>query len=333
MRVKVFMNSAGTNAEREILRQMHDGIKLKVEPTDASEFQQWRKINSEIGRGSGVGFAYSEKYTSCDVAVMLGSWKPQRENIHHIVRSDIASKSSCFICIETPLLGRKVSHPNTYHRVGINGFLNRAAWFGEERDYPNDRLRKLGIGFKGWKQNRGDKIIVALQLPGDASLRHNDIVEWCKDTVCQLRSKTDRPIEIRTHPAISEKGMSGYDQLIRYFAFSSYKNISFVDGKTISWQNHINNAYCVVSYTSGLSIDAVIQGIPVIACDEGNFAYNVCEHQIRNIENLKMAKEDDVQQWLCNLAYCQWAPHEMQSGECWDHLKSGVEQIINLEKS
>lgn len=323
------MNSAGNNAERDILRQMHDGIKLKVEPADPADFKDWRKINSEMGRGSGVGFAYSERYIGCDVAVMLGSWKRSRDNIHHIIRNDIAANSKCFIVIETPILNRKVIFDNTYHRVGINGFLNRAAWFGEEQDYPADRLGKIGVKYEGWKKKRGDKIVVALQLPGDASLRNNDINDWCKDVVKQIRLFTDRPIEIRTHPAISDKGMTGYDQLVRHFAFSSYKDITFVDGKTISWRKQINTAHCVVAYTSGLSIDAIVEGIPVIACDEGNFAYNVSDRNVGNIENPKMMSEDDIHQWLCNLAYCQWSPKEMETGECWSHLASGVEKILN----
>lgn len=328
MKVKIFMNSAGTNREREVLRMMYNGIKEILIPKDNKVLKEWKRINKEIGRGAGVEYDYGERYSGCDVAVMLGSWKPERSNIHHIVRASIVEKSKSFICIETPLLGRKVHKDNEYFRVGINGFLNRDAIFGEQIDRSADRLNKIGIKYNGWKRDCGDKIVVALQLAGDASLRHNDINEWCWDTVNTLRLYTNRPIEIRTHPAMSEKGWGNHEELFRRFLFESVPNVSFVNGKDVSWETQIKNAYCVVAYSSGLSIDAVISGIPVIACDEGNFAWNVAERKLANIESLNLEKEENVQQWLQNLAYCQWTPGEMETGECWSHLSSSIEHVL-----
>jgi hypothetical protein len=325
MKVKVFMMTAGHNHEREILRAMHDGIKVKAENKQENNFMsRISKRNSK----DGVDYSYDEKYTKCNVAVMFGSWKPDRSNIHHIIRTSIVEHSNCFICIETPLLGRKVFQPNKHQRVGINGFLNCAATFGEDIDYPNDRLAALGINYNGWNKSNGNKIVIALQLGGDASLRNNDINQWCKDTVHTLRQYTDRPIEIRTHPGVSEKGWSNHEELFRYFLFGNYKNISFVNGREVPWEDQILDAYCIVAYTSGLSIDAVVRGIPVIACDEGNFAWNIAERKLSNIENLNLAADNHVQQWLSNLAYCQWTPEEMESGRCWDHLKSSIDRIL-----
>jgi len=334
MKVKVFMNSAGHNHEREILRMMHNGITDMLVPTDKKQLKEWKKINKEIGYGSGVEYDYGERYSKCELAVMLGSWKPERSSIHHVVRTSIVKNAKSFICIETPLLGRQVFKSNKYQRVGINGFLNRDAVFGEEIDYPNDRLVNLGINYKGWKRNSGDKIIVALQLSGDASLRHNDINQWCWDTVHTLRKYTDRPIEIRTHPGVSEKGWGNHDELFKNFCFNtSLKEISFVNGREVTWQEQIKNTYCLVAYTSGLTIDAVVEGIPVIACDEGNFAWNVGERKLSNIENLQLEKEENVQQWLQNLSYCQWTPEEMENGRCWNHLKTSIDRVLkNAEK-
>ena len=328
MRVKVFMNTAGHNHERDILRMMHDGIHDRIVPKDKVKLKEWKRMNKEQGKSVGVGYAYEEKFSSCDLAVMFGSWKPERSNTHHITRTSIVESAPAFLCIETPLLGRKVFQPNKHQRVGINGFLNRDAIWGVERDYPDDRLRALGIDFNGWNRNKGNKIVIALQLAGDASLRNNDINQWCRDTVNTLREHTDRPIEIRTHPGISAKGWGNHEELFREFLFKGYRDVSFVNGREVPWEDQIMNAYCVVAYTSGLTIDAVVQGIPVIACDEGNFAWNVGERKLKNIENLNLAPPEGVQQWLQNLAYCQWTPEEMESGQCWDHLKSSVEDLL-----
>jgi len=74
------------------------------------------------------------------------------------------------------------------------------------------------------------------------------------------------------------------------FCLVIIKNISFVNGREVPWEKQILDAYCVITYTSGLAIDAIVRGIPVIACDEGNFAWNVAERKLRNIESLNLAK-------------------------------------------
>lgn len=327
MRIKVFMNTAGHNHERDILRMMHDGIEDRIVPKDKESFLEWRRINKLTGRRNGVEYSYSEAFTQCDLAIMFGSWKP-RDHLHHTLRTSIVKSGTPFVCLETPLLGRKVFKPNKHQRVGVNGFLNRDAHFIEDKNYPKDRLEDLDIQYKGWHLNAGNKIIIAMQLAGDASLRHNDISQWCMDTVKTLREHTDRPIEIRTHPGMSNKGWGNYEELFKHFLFNDIKNINFVNGRDTPWEDHLKNAYCVVAYTSGLSIDAIVNGIPVIACDEGNFAWNIGERKLKNIEKLNIAREEDVQQWLQNLAYCQWTPEEMESGKCYDHLKPIIDKVI-----
>ena len=47
MKVKVFMNSAGHNHEREILRMMHNGITDILVPTDKKQFKEWKQINKD----------------------------------------------------------------------------------------------------------------------------------------------------------------------------------------------------------------------------------------------------------------------------------------------
>lgn len=328
MKVKIFMNSAGHNSEREVLRAMHDGITKILIPSDKEEFKALRKFNKEQGKTLSVSYDYGDLVSPCDLAVMLGSWKPDRSNKHHVLRTSIVESGIPFICIETPLLARKVFQPNEYYRVGVNGFLNKDAYFGPDKDYSADRLRLLGYMYNGWARDRGDKIVIAMQLAGDASLRNNDINEWCWDTIKTLRKYTDRPIEVRTHPGVSDKGWGNHEGLFKQIVFSDYKNIKFVNGREVPWEQHITDAYCVVSYTSGLSIDAIFSGIPVIACDEGNFAWNISERKIKNIENLLVPDENIVRQWLNNLAWCQWTVEEMEEGTCFKHLRSGIENLI-----
>lgn len=333
MRVEVYMQSTFHEREREVLRCMYNGIKKDLWPENFEEnAKAIAHMNRKKGFGSGVELTYNERARKYDLAVMFGSWKPERGNLHHKVRSAIAENDNPFLCIETQLLGRKVGVESEYHRVGINGFLNEAAIFGIEKDYDNVRFKSLELPYNGWKQSRGDKIVIALQLPGDASLRSMDINNWCIWILQQLQNLTDRPIEIRTHPGLSSKGIDAHLPIYQYLAFNNIKSVEFVNGADIPWEEQILDAHCIVAFTSGLSIDAVLNGIPVIACDPGNFAWSISSNDINEIENPLLKNENNVQEWLNTLAYCQWSKEEMANGKAWAHLKPAVLKLIKQNK-
>jgi hypothetical protein len=163
-------------------------------------------------------------------------------------------------------------------------------------------------------------------------MRGVDITKWAIETVGKIRAVSNRPIEIRTHPGASAKGISTYSELYEYLAFENHKKVHCVNGRDIPWEDHILDAHCVVVYSSGLAIDAILNGIPVIAHDSGNFAYPICDCKADQVENPKMADEDIVKNWLNTLAYAQWSPSEMESGEAWQHIKPCVYEYLEFIK-
>ena len=335
MKVNVYAQSTFYDHERDVLKAIYNGIK-KIEIPDSDPLVQKtvKHFNKTQGKGFGVNYIYDERCKGKeDLAVFIGSWKPNRKNLHHQVRTEIANSNTNFLCIETPLLGRRMFQRNAQYRIGINGFLAGDAIFTDEIDYPGIRLRKQNIVYEGWKKQRGDKIIVALQLNGDASLRGMDINHWCISTINKIRTQTDRPIEIRMHPGVSDKGIDDHLPLYKYLAFENPKDVKLVSGRDLPWEDHILDAHCVVAYTSGLSVDAVLNGIPVIAVDMGNFTYNISSNSLCDIENPLMLDETKIQQWLYNLSFCQWSVEEMEDGTAWRHLKPLVEKIISEEKN
>lgn len=333
MKINVYAQSTMHDKEREILKAIHEGISsIETPHPDNDNIQRSIKhFNKSKGRGYGVHYVYDEKCKGKeDLAVMLGSWKP-RKSIHHEVRNSIVHSDVNFLCIETPLLGRKVFQPNQQWRIGINGFLAGDAIFTEEKNYSGVRLRAQNIVYEGWKKSRGDKVIITLQLSGDASLRGANINHWCINQINELRKHTDRPIEIRLHPGVSDKGIDDHIDLYKYLAFENPKDVKLVAGRDLPWEDHILDAHCIVAYSSGISVDAVLNGIPVIACDPGNFAYNISSNHVEAIEKPKMELEETVQQWLHNLSYCQWSVEEMRNGTAWHHLKPLVEELLEEE--
>jgi hypothetical protein len=313
MLVKIFLETAGDFEEREILTKFYNGI---VKSAD---------------KNTQVALELYNSYTPCDVGIILGSWKPRDKN-HHNIRNDVVENAPNIVVIETPLLGRVVNQKNKQHRIGINGFLNHGGVFNYGK-HKDSRIKKLGIEWKGWRHNPEGHILLMLQLPGDASLRGINLYEWVDYAIKKIRSVTNRPIVIRTHPAHGIKNSDEFHNLVSSVALSgSSSNISFSLGRNKSFADDISGAFCSVAYTSGSSIDSVFNGVTAIAVDPGNFAWDISTNYLNEIENIKLASDDDVNQWLNNLSYSQWSPLEMHNGTAWRHLVPLINQINKNQK-
>jgi len=309
MLTKVFLQSAGNFEEKEILMRFYEGIK-KI------EMNSHRNMFDEYTR-TGVFLDSNYHYTDCDVAIMMGSWK-NRERDHHATRNSIVENSKCFLVIETPLLNRKVFQPSEQHRVGMNGFLNNQGKF-HQGSLNTDRFNKLNITWPGWQNNPTGHILLLLQLPGDASLRGTSTYDWALNSALRLRKHTDKKIVVRTHPHHKPKES---DEWYKFYTELSMNvpNVSFSMGKDKSIIDDLKNAYCTVSFTSGSSIDSIVAGIPTLATDPGNFAFDISSRCISEINNLRLAAEHEIRQWLYGLSYSQWSVDEMENGDVWRHF-------------
>lgn len=311
MKVKIFLETAGNFEERELLFKFYDGAKLA-----GSRFD----VKLDIG----------STYSPCDVAVIMGSWKP-RDKAHHVVRNSVVAAASCFVAIETALLGRKVLEPNTHYRIGVNGFLNNAGKFFVN-NCPADRLHNLDIAWPDWQNFGRNNILLLLQLPGDASLRGTNVYEWAQWAVREIRKHSDKPIRVRTHPAHNPKAGDEFHDFVFDLAMNGDSGVSFSCGKTISLKQELEAAYCTVAFSSGSSIDSVLAGVPAITCDPGNFAFDISSHYIEDVKHPMQVDVATVQQWLANLAYSQWTAEEMKNSAAWRHLVPVIESIPQMPK-
>lgn len=299
-RVGIFLDSANDDRFRKLLFNMHWGI-------------------TECNGDAFV--TYGSDMTGTDVAVIFGSWKDRPANWHKC-KNTIVSSGKPFVVIETPLIGRGPVTDilqDSWYRIGVNGFLaDTGRFFRQNKNYSADRWNKikhqLGVELKPWRDSQeGNYIVVALQLPGDASLRGIDITKWAAETVQTLRSYTSRPIIVRT------------PQLDREFDKENILNITRIEGVSLvrgtreNLFTMIDNAYATVTYSSGFGVDSVIRGIPTIAMDPGNFAYSLGNNKLSQINNL--VRSSDREQWLYNLSWAQWSQEEIKSGEAWNHIR------------
>ena len=332
MHIKIFMASANNMQERELLTNFAAGVEswISMNQTDQENFDHIVRIgrwaNMEINRDY-LTYEHTEGYKECDIAVIFGSWK-LREKGTHQTRTSVATNARRFVCIETPLLNRVTDQENNYWRIGVNGYLNQDAHWPElSVAYAKSRLKSLDVTWNGWNYNPDGHIVVALQLPGDASLRGADINDWAFRTILEIRKQTDRFVVVRNHPLSSQRAFADHEELARKLLLAGVQNIKFSDGAEVSWTDDLKDAYCTVTYTSGLAIDSIVAGIPTIACDSGNFAWGISSHSAKEINKIKKANGEQVRAWLQHLVGCQWSTQEMSDGTAWRHLLPVIESI------
>ena len=261
------------------------------------------------------------EYEDCDVAVFFGSWKNMNAP-HHVIKNKIVSRAKNFIVLETPLIGRgKVEEAmkDSWYRIGLNGFL------ADQGDFNNLncdslRWRKIqemeGIVLAPWTRNMSGPILLALQLPGDASLRGADISKWAYETILDIRTITDRPIIVRT-PQLERSFDNPYMEKIR----KPMTNVVFQKGTYENLIPTLQKSYCSVTYSSGLAIDSLIHGCPAIVCNSASFAWESCSNKPRAIGFFEYPDRDKL---FSKLSYAQWHVSEIQEGLPWKHLKNRV---------
>lgn len=296
MDVKIFIDSANHDRFREMLTKFASGVSATSD-----------NVSIEYGL-----------YSKCDVAVIFGSWK-ERPDLHHVVKQSVVQQADNYVVLETPLVGRgPVSDvmQDDWYRMGLNGFLADTGNFNNVlRDGKRwEKVqRELGVELKPWHAD-GDYILVALQLPGDASLRGLDISMWLYQTVHEIRKHTDRPILIRT-PQVPR----AYNSELFFKLNEEIKDLTWQQGSKDNLNETLDNAWCSVTYSSGLGIDSVMRGTRAYAMDTGSFVHSLGYTDLSTIEDKKLFQ--DRTQWLNDLCYAQWNVDEMMKGEAWNHIK------------
>jgi len=221
-----------------------------------------------------------------------------------------------------------------HYRFSWNSFLWNESNFGPMGN-PPDRWLKLkkerNIQIRPWKNKRGDYILVILQHVIDTSLvrmieHYGSYYNWFHDCLTQIRRYTDLPIVVRPHP---KHGMykEFFDAYLIPEAFDLFPNVYWSSNQGSEGLNggkflekDLHDAHAVVGWTSNALTEAACYGIPVYPMSAGAMVTPVCPHPFSEINKVK--DWPDRQQWLNDLAYCQWTYDEIKDGTAWNHIKN-----------
>ena len=298
----MFLNTCVNLYQRNILVDLQKNLLKKGKKWDLYDKDDYKECQNAIVFGS------TKKHTSKLWKIQNKSQrlKNEIERTHNTLTTD-----KKLIVFETPILGRKITDEHTHYRVGLDHFLPKLADFKWQADDKRYQVLKkqIDLNLKPWREKHKSKnVLILCQNPSDASLLGLDIKQWVMATVKHLMKVTKRKIVIRNHP-LAKASITEMFELMY--------NIKQVEISENSLEKDLASAHCAVSYTSGASIDAMMNGIPVITPSPYNFVYGISSHDLENVENPILG---DRLSLLYKLSYTQWSVEEIIEGKPLKHL-------------
>ena len=146
--------------------------------------------------------------------------------------------------------------------------------------------------FKPKKKIKGSKILIA--PPTSKVFKHYDykVSKWISETVEKIKKFTDKEIIVRQKPRSRQVRI--------------YKD-KFLD------QLKKDDVHCVVTFSSIVSIEAILNGYPVITLGPNAASY-LSESKIENIDNPYFPDDDKIKEHILYLSACQFEKGDFSSG-------------------
>lgn len=165
----------------------------------------------------------------------------------------------------------------------------------------HERAKRLDVKMEEWKKS-GAHILLFPPTEVFAALHRFTPEQWVDDTTQKLRKYTDREVRIRLKPGSTWKGK--------------------IVQKGASLREDLEGAHCSVTYNSKAAMEGMLWGFPTFVTTR-NICSALAKHDLRDIEN--PIREGDRDQWLAAIAANQWTLDEIRSGQCFQELKSDLD--------
>lgn len=229
----------------------------------------------------------------------VACWYAYEKNMPKVM-DDYLSANKPVVFIDLGYWGRaRKSRIWGYHKVAVNG--RHPGNYLMERNLPAHRFRMFGLKIRPWRQNGNHILLAGMSGRAAQSIGYRP-EEWESKAVKELKKYTDRTIIYRPKPTWVGSGH------LKGTTRNTHPSLDSV----------LADCHAVVTHHSNVAIDGLIQGIPAFAFDGA--ATHVTLQDLSRIENPIMPANRE--QWLTNLAWCQFNITEMFNGLMWRHLKS-----------
>ena len=196
-------------------------------------------------------------------------------------------------------------HRNKTWKLGING-INRDADFALDDYMPDDRLTKLGLIAQSWKHT-GEYVLICGQHGYSEQWRTMpEMNTYYKKTIKDIRSISDKPIVIRSHPRFREGLHWQFDK-----EWFSKNNVTFNTPKHIQetydsfdLEHMLKHSQFTVSHSSNAGIVSILNGVPSVV-SEHSLAYEVGSKMTTPLAM------PDRNNWMKRISYVEWFADEI----------------------
>jgi hypothetical protein len=186
-----------------------------------------------------------------------------------------------------------------YHKISVNA--RHPTDYFQRRRHDASRAKALGVVPQPWR--RGQHILLAGMGDKGARAEGFEPEAWERKAIEVLREFTQRPIIYRPKP--------------------SWKRARPLPGvgfspRTEEVETVLRNCHAVVTHHSNVAVDGIVAGVPAFAW--AGVATRMGSQDLAHIEN--PPRPEGREQWIADIAWCQWSIAEMAEGLPWRHLKS-----------
>ncbi len=192
-----------------------------------------------------------------------------------------------------------------HHKISVNS-RHTTAYF-QRVAHPRNRieaLRHTPIRPQPWRQpTLSDPVLLAGMGDKAAAAEGMTPGTWERRAIKKLRRYTEREIIYRPKP--------------------SWKGAEQIPGALYSGPDEpltplLRRCHAVVTHHSNVAVDGLVEGVPAFTVKGVAMPLGLTDTAW--IEQPYTGGDRD--QWLADVAYCQWSVPEMRAGTPWLHLKS-----------
>lgn len=184
--------------------------------------------------------------------------------------------------------------------LGWNGLNGRAVW-NKPADGGERFEKNFGHLLKPWCANPYGNALIVGQVPGDAALAGNDLGPWYQNAAAAMFRRGLDPV-FRPHPVAVSRGQVS-------------NVLSDRRCKAETLDEALSAAAVVVTWNSNTGCDAIMAGVPVIACDEGSMSWPLAAHGL----DAGIITPDRAE-WCRAMSWRQWRLDEIANGTALEHV-------------
>ncbi len=246
---------------------VHDGLSA----------MEWRAATHIRQKLEGQGFVVATHWWQlfgASLVIFFGTAKLRRSR-PHLFKLLLSRFFPGFLVLESPVIGRvtqELTHQEPLFRVGVGGFFadygfDYALTHHDEattlpRFFGAD-YRALEVGFNG----KGC-VGIAMQIPGDASIKGVDQIAGIHTIIAQIRRSTqfaDARIIVRTPPLLATRPDP------RLASLATLKNVQIETGTNDNKEAFFQAIEFLVTFSSTMGVDAISRGVPACGLDPRSF--------------------------------------------------------------